>query len=114
MPRPPRTSWVAIPLVDPSLEYPPDRVVIDGVLTLFDDGSVVIENRWFRGNWLLGLFGAEAVDYAFPGGRAFRTRHSRRLVIRTGGPHRQALVYEFRGLTPLFSGAWRQLVQHVR
>lgn len=110
MAKSPRIRWPSVPMVDPRIEHPPDRVTVDGVLTLFDSGAVVIGNRWFRGNWLLGWWGAEPVDYPFPGGHAFRDRNSRRLVIRTAGANRQALVYEFRGFTPLFAGAWYQRI----
>ncbi|WP_145113061.1 hypothetical protein [Botrimarina mediterranea] len=109
-PKPTRIRWMSMPLNDTNAERQPDRVVIDGVLTLFDSGAVVIGNRWFRGNWLLGRWGAEPIDYTFPGGHAHRDRHSQRLVVRTGGPNRQALVYEFSGLTPLLAGAWRRCV----
>lgn len=106
MPTSPRIRWRRVPLTDPNLEQQPDRVEVDGVLTLMDTGAVVIGNRYFRGNWLLGRWGAEPVDYAFPGGHAFRAKHGRRLEVRTAGANRQALVYEFRGLTPLFVGTW--------
>ena len=114
MHQPPRTVWIAVPLVDTSLEHPPDRIAIDDTLTFFNDGSLVIENRWFNGNWLLGLRGAEAIDYAFMGGHAYRRKHSNRLLIRTAGPNRVALVYEYRGLTPLISGVWYQMIPRIR
>lgn len=103
-----------MPLNDTNAEHQPDRVVIDGVLTLFDSGAVVIHDRWFEGNWLLGRWGAEAVDYAFPGGHAFRDKDSNRLIVRTAGPDRRSLVYKFCGLTPFFAGFWVRLVPQHR
>lgn len=114
MSKSPRIRWRRVPLTDPSLEHQPDRVVVDGVLTLFDSGAVVIGNRWFGGNWVLGCWGAEPINYAFPGGHAFRAKHSKRLEIRTGGVNRQALVYEFHGLTPLWVGSWRRCIPQYR
>ncbi|QDV73651.1 hypothetical protein [Botrimarina mediterranea] len=113
-PIPTRIRWMSMPLNDTNAEHQPDRVVIDGVLTLFDSGAVVIHDRWFEGNWLLGRWGAEAVDYAFPGGHAFRDKDSNRLIVRTAGPDRRSLVYKFCGLTPFFAGFWVRLVPQHR
>lgn len=110
MPQTTRIRWMRYPLIDASSPNPPDRVEVDGVLTLFNSGDLLIGNRWFRGNWLLSVRGAEPIDYAFPGGHAFRERHGSRLVVRTAGVDRQALVYEFSGLTPFFPGAWYRCV----
>lgn len=114
MPQTTRIDWVAVPLVDTSLENRPDRVVIDGTLTLFAGGGLMIENRWFGGNWFFGLCGAEAIDHAFPGGHAYRKKHSNRLQVRTAGPNRQALVYEYRSRWLLGCCEWHQIVPRIR
>ena len=107
-----RIGWERLPLLETWQEHADDRVVIDGTVTLLADGDVVINNRWFRGNWL-GLFGSDAIDFAIPGGHAYRDKHSNRLVIRTGGPERQTLVFEYQRYGLVMSAAWYQLVQRV-
>ena len=74
-----RIKWERLPLLETWQEHADDRVVIDGTVTLLADGDVIINNRWFRGNWL-GLFGSDAIDFPIPGGHAYRDKHSNRLA----------------------------------
>ncbi|MAT67958.1 MAG: hypothetical protein CMJ58_00360 [Planctomycetaceae bacterium] len=106
-----RIHWQKIPLLCSADERASDRVVIDDALTLLMGGGVVLHDRYFRGNWLY-LWGADPIDYEFPGGHAWRDRHSNRLVIRARGPHRHDLVFQH-GPYGLIHEAWYQLVMRV-
>lgn len=107
-----RIHWGRLPLLDTQEEHAPDRVVIDDTLILLASGDLIIHDRWFRGNtW--GLFGSDVIDYAFPGGHAYRDKHSNRLTIRTGGPHRKTLVYEYQRRLFILSAAWFQVIPRL-
>jgi len=111
--QPKRIEWTRTVLVDSLNELKGCRVEVDGVVTLLIDGSVTIRDRYFRGNgWFWQK--ADAIDFAFPGGHAYRERGSDRLVIRTAGPDHQTLVYEYE--CPFFFGptAWYQLRRRDR
>lgn len=108
-----KVSWTYIPLLEGWDEKADDRVTIDGTLTLFIGGGVMIHNRWFNAK-LFGLFGGDAIDFAFPGGHAYRQKGSNRLLIRVSGPERQTLVFEHRPFAGLFRGAWYQVVPRIR
>lgn len=105
-------KWGRVPLLDTRDEKHEDRVTIDGTVTLFESGDVVIRDRWFRGNWF-GLFGSDAIDYEFPGGHAYREKGSNRLVIRTVGPDRRMLIFEYRRICLVIASAWYQVVCRV-
>lgn len=110
--KPKRLEWGKLALIDRRHEIPEDRVIIDGTITLLITGEVFIRDRWFRGKrWF--FLGPDAIDYAFPGGHAYRDYGSQRLVIRTSGPDRRTLVYEycspFLGVTN-----WYQLYCHLK
>lgn len=100
-----RIRWGRIPLLQSWKEKEPDRVTIDGILTLFASGDVVINNRWF-GN-------SDAIDFDFPGGHAYRAKWSRQLIIRTAGPERQTLIYLYRPVLWILWGAWYQVVPRI-
>lgn len=102
-----RVEWYRVLLIDSLDERKLCRVEIDGVITLRIDGSVVIRDRYFHGNgWFWRK--ADAIDFAFPGGHAYRSRGANRLLVRTAGPDRQALIYEYE--RPLLGpAAWYRL-----
>lgn len=102
----------------PECSLPADQVTIDGTLTLFADGDVVLAGRFFRGNRCLGLLRSDEINYAFIGGHAWRKRGSNTLVIRTRSPSGQQLVYQYGpayqyGLIGLFQAAWYQVVPRL-
>jgi len=100
-----KLKWGYVPLLESWKEDEPDRVTIDGTLILFASGDVVIHNRWF-GSW-------DVIDFPFPGGHAYRAKWSRRLIIRTAGPDRQTLIYQFSRMFWILWGAWYQVVPRI-
>ena len=110
-----RIRWNYLPLLETFEEHAPDRVVIDGTLILLANGNVVIHNRVFYGNYF-GLFGGDEIDFAFPGGHAYRKRHSNVLTIKTAGPDGHTLLYRFSAWTGPFHiwPSWYQLLPRIK
>lgn len=96
----------------PDCSLPADQVTIDGTLTLFASGDLVLAGRYFRGNHCFGLVKSDEIDLSFAGGHAWRKRGSKTLVIRTRSPAGQQLVYRY-GWAGLFHVAWYQVIPRL-
>lgn len=105
MPKRTKLRWGYVPLLQSWKEDAPDRVAIDETLILFAGGDVIIHNRWFR-EW-------DAIDFPFPGGHAYRNKWSHRLTIRTAGPERQTLIYQYSRFLWILWGTWYQVVPRI-
>ncbi|QEG36209.1 hypothetical protein [Bythopirellula goksoeyrii] len=105
-------QWGRLPLLDTRDEHADDHVTVDDTLILLASGDLIIYDRWYRGNFL-GLWGSDKIDYAFPGGHAYREKHSNRLTIRTGGPNRKTLHYEYQRILLVVSAVWYQLIPRL-
>ena len=98
---------------NPDCSLPADMVKIDDTLTLFANGDVVIHDRYYYGNSWWGLIKSDEIDYAFPGGHAWRKHGSNTLVIRTRSPAVRQLVYEY-GSAGIFHASWCQVIPRYK
>ncbi|MCA9262583.1 MAG: hypothetical protein KDA60_01995 [Planctomycetales bacterium] len=96
-------KYFAIPLL---LEWqtPDLQADFDDAISMFRGGRVQITNRFFEPQ--------DVIDYAFPGGHAYRTRGSLRLIVRSEGPMKDEFIFEYKRFRSDHCG-WFRLVQRI-